>query len=460
MSDYQKVNKSSVFISLKEGLVEKDSMQIYQFESAKYPYIFKDWQNNKSDKETFEVKELYGMSKACFVEDRKEDGFNFTQWKGTFTKVADQLLIHPDLSRRYGWPVQLTDKSGGIEIGLPLMEFKHKNAQPYVRFVGGAYMEDLAHEEEKTKLIAELTNGDLRTPQIVETIPLSDVIAKDKNLPLQNEKEEEYKKRIGLPADLVFENYSHLGLGQNVRRFKNVWRVMDVELMLKAYRSADIETKRIIEEDIDDVLTTSGRILSAEFITSFENSKVLNWLAQLLGEQAGLLVGNNIIHGALAGHLQDITLAGEICDFDQTDTVEDAINEYRKDKTALRVKEQEEYLQIKNFRQLYLIAGHIGPIFDATKLLYPEDSKTQKDIAELFAQGFFKSISAKPEALIEVKRRIEKYKDDQDAGIKILQEIAQAKSGQTADIDIALIHKFSSQTEFFTEVTHALNNIF
>ena len=326
------------------------------------------------------VKSTVAMGKAACIEHQTRIGntdYNFVQWKG----VGENRVNEQGQKK-------IEAKGGtmlfplGKENAMPLF-VAEVDEKLLVRFMGAAYHEDLLLEEKQSKLMEQYG---LRMPKILTTIKFSRQFCIDNNLPIPDNDDPEdiagqnpvqhieankerindpelYKKMVG---SYEVQDYKSAILGQNVRAFRNVWRVSELE---EAMKEKDQE-KRI--EKVSSILDASRLILAKEFGEDMSNENFLKTFSKLLGRQTAILLENRINQGAMNNHKQDITLAAEICDFDGYQLNEDYLND-EKNRPAwvgsdeARKKEWTKEKELALYRQILLVGSHIKPVIEALR---------------------------------------------------------------------------------------------
>ena len=359
------------------------------------------------DMSAIAVKSTVAMGKAACVEQPIRIGsidYNFVLWKG----VGENRVNEQGQKK-------IEAKGGtilfplGKESAMPLF-VAEVDEKLLVRFMGAAYYEDLILEERQSKLMEEYG---LRMPKILTTIKFSRQFCIDNNLPIpanddpeditgQNPVEhiEANKERIGDPElykkmsdSYEARDYKSAILGQNVRAFRNVWRVSELE---EAMKEKDQEKKK---RAVSSILDTSRLILAKEFGEDMSDENFLKTFSKLLGRQVAILLENRINQGAMNNHKQDITLAAEVCDFDGSYQMnEDYLNDEKNqpvwvggDETRKKewVKEKERAL----YRQILLVGAHIKPVVEATGQVGNEAS--EEIVANDFVDSMVTNLSPK-----------------------------------------------------------------
>ena len=193
------------------------------------------------------VKSTVAMGKAACIEhptQNKNTDYNFVQWKG----VGENRVNERGQKK-------IEAKGGtilfplGRESAMPLF-VAEVDEKLLVRFMGAAYYEDLLLEEKQSKL---MEHYGLRMPKILTTIKFSRQFCIDNNLPIPDNDDPEdiagqnpvehiqankerindpelYKKMVG---SYEAQDYKSAILGQNIRAFRNVWRVSELKEAMK-----------------------------------------------------------------------------------------------------------------------------------------------------------------------------------------------------------------------------------
>lgn len=362
-------------------------------------------------KKTMIARVIPTMGRAAYIEQASTyhgEKYNFLQWKG----VGENP--HTDIEG------SAKEKSASVEFPLgkagvsPLM-FVSADGRNMLRFLGGSFYEDLLEEARNHERFFPYG---LRMPEIVGTIKFSRAFCEQQGLPLPDSNDpedvdgqtfdaylESHRDEIepSLYAKLLTSGeaqsgYRSLILGQNIRAFRNVWRAEDLERIMDAPK--DEKEKR---EAISDVFATSRQILGEELGRELDNPEYINEYARILGEQTGILLANRLDHGSLSDLKQNITLAGEVVDFDATKIVDNAYlqNEQHyphwvfKDEVPQQdlVEEWRKGQKDELYRQVYYMASHMKPLLDGLSLLHEENMETENTVVEAFTRGLKKTIS-------------------------------------------------------------------
>jgi len=372
-----------------------------------------------------DVKSTIAMGKAACIEcpikiDNIE--YNFVQWKGVGANPVNEKAPNRAIAEggRVSFPL-------GQDSAMPFFVLEVKG-KTLVRFMGGAYFEDLLLEAEKSKIMEQYG---LRMPKIISTIKFSKEFCAENNLPLpknddptnyegaslrefieanqDNIEPELYKKMM---ASYEAGDYESAILGQNVRAFKNVWRVSEIE---EAIKETD-ETKK--KENISAIFRTSQEVFTKEFGVEMDENQFIERFASLLGKQVAILLENNLLQGAMKNLKQDITLAGEICDFDGAYqlTEEYLADDSKRPKWVTDEATQQEWKQEKQqelYRQILFVGAHIKPIIEAANQI--KQPQNEERIVDIFVTEILRGMSDKSQQdLLEFINNSEKFQSIDD----------------------------------------------
>ena len=250
------------------------------------------------------IKEIPTMGKAAFVERPVVvDGvaYRFVQWKGVGANCASDRMDDGSKSRGATALFPLGER------GMAPLFFLEQKGDPekgetdlrILRFKGGAFYEDLLVEAKKSEEFAEYG---LRTPRILATVKFTRAFCERNDLPLPDDDGpenadgqtlraylESHRSQIEpdaferlLTAHELSAGYGSAILGENVRAFRNVWRVDDIERVMKEQGSL------ARTEKLAAIVDASARILSAELGRELSREEFLREFVVLLGAQ-GLL---------------------------------------------------------------------------------------------------------------------------------------------------------------------------
>ncbi|MBI2473775.1 hypothetical protein HYV70_04455 [Candidatus Uhrbacteria bacterium] len=354
-----------------------------------------------------EIKETPSMGKAAFIEQTSHiDGidYHFLQWKGIGSNANNEQMQQKAEQAGGSWAYPLGKR------GVAPLFFLEVKGKQLLRFRGAAFYGDLLLEARQTQRFASYH---LRMPKIVETIKFDREFAQTNNLPVPESDNPQDTRGEGLldfierhkgQIDPIFfkkllnaqefkDGYESAILGENIRAFRNIWRVDDVEKVLKESESSERTDKLRL------IIESSRQILSQERKQELTAEEFLSEYARLLGQQAGIFIENRLNQGALLNHKQDITLAAEICDFDGAYIFND---EYLSNPEHLPswVKDDEtkkewiEEQQLRIDRQVLFIAAHYQPVFDAISTI---EGRTYdiKDVTQTYTEGLVQELSEK-----------------------------------------------------------------
>ncbi len=367
------------------------------------------------------------MGRAAFIErETSFDGenFHFLQWKGVGKNPYNLEIQH--VAQEQGRTVEYPLGNKGLS---PLM-LVSAEGRAMLRFVGASCYEDLVIEAKNQERFS--TYG-LRMPKILGTMKFSREFCAAQGLPLpetddpedfrgqtfeeflETHREEikpEVWKRMMAAGELK-SGYTSAILGQNVRAFRNVWRAEDVERILA---DADVQAKK---QNIETVFDTSRQILGQELEKELDRQEFAKEFARTLGEQTAILIANDIDHGSLSDLKQNITLAGEVVDFDATEVVDKARLEdennwpdWVKEDPSQKSRFAEDWKQQKKdelYRQVYYVASHLKPVLDGLAVIDGEGETMTQDVAKAFVAGLQSRLP--PERLAAIVLRLEERQD-------------------------------------------------
>ncbi|PJA45375.1 hypothetical protein CO174_03570 [Candidatus Uhrbacteria bacterium CG_4_9_14_3_um_filter_50_9] len=364
------------------------------------------------------------MGRAAFIEQPSTfhgEKFNYLQWKGVGENPHNVDI--EESARQKGATTEFPLGKKGVS---PLM-FVSADGRSMLRFLGGSFYEDLLEESENHK---RLSRFGLRMPEIVGTIKFSRAFCEQQGLPMPDSDEPEdiegqtleayllsHKDEIDpnlyeklLTSSEAKSGYRSLILGQNVRAFRNVWRAEDLERIMDATQT---ETEK--EKAISDVFTTSRQIIGEELGRELDNPEFVKAYAGILGAQTGILLANKLDHGSLSDLKQNITLAGEVVDFDATKVIDE---EYLHDEQNYPdwvykdgvpqpdlIEEWRKTQLDELFRQVYYMASHLQPLLDGLTLLHEGGREIEMNAVEAFIQGL--KGTTPPEMLETLRSRLD-----------------------------------------------------
>ncbi|MBI4256704.1 hypothetical protein HY626_01450 [Candidatus Uhrbacteria bacterium] len=374
---------------------------------------------------TLTAKVIPTMGRAAFIEQPtsiRGAKFSYVQWKGVGENPHNAEI--EEYAKANGGTVEFPLGKKGVS---PLM-LVSVDGRSMLRFLGGSYYEDLVAE---TKNQGKFSQFGLRMPEILKTIKFSRSFCEQQGLPMPNSDDpedvggqtfDEYLEshrseiELSLYTKLFSSGEAHAGytsliLGQNIRAFRNVWRAEDFERILDSRTETEDRTSAV-----QNVFDASAQILGEELGRELDTQEYVKEYAKILGEQTAILLANKLNHGSLADLKQNITLAGEVVDFDATTILDDT---YLQDPThypdwvmvdgkpdQAHVQEWKDQQLDELYRQVYYMASHIQPLLEGIKLLQGESVVISKPFIVAFVEGLKQSIST--DQLGALKKRIEK----------------------------------------------------
>lgn len=354
---------------------------------------------------TINLKATIAMGRGGFVEKSftfQGKPYYFLQWKGR--GKGNQYDFHKKNRERSG--VQLDEIETLAPEGNPFPLFRAQaKGLDTTRFAGGSNFRNLRREAVSSERIQALTGNELRTPPVLATFAFSRQYATEHGLPLPSENgpfsgenTQAYRDRnhIETAGSFGSEKYDSIILGENIRAFKNPWRVDDIE---KTLANPDTEQR---QQHLRVIFDTSKRVFEQEFQTKFNELGVLKKMTELLAQQTVVLLENNINQGYMAHHKQDISMAGEICDLDgarllNTEYFDEDLKNLPerfgwilKDDTlttnAIKREVWKAEEEAELFAQVLKIGAHLKPILAAVKELDPSAKVTEDELAAYFVQ--------------------------------------------------------------------------
>lgn len=240
---------------------------------------------------------------------------------------------------------------------------------------GGEYVLNMKDAQVKS----DLAHGKgIRTPLTVAWFKFSHSFAKRQGLPLPDndnptdingENWEAWEKRLkeaGLNTDFEITEKGTNILGQEIRVFRNVFRLLDISETLKNPREADKKTQ------LSAILKSSREIFEKEFGVKMSNAKFLHFYTNLIAEQVSKLIKEKIIFHSISQFNQNITLAAEIVDWNGVTFVEG---------------EPEPEEKVKIYKQLFTFCGYLKSVSEAVALL----DNTEIDDSEV-VDSFLKKV--------------------------------------------------------------------
>ena len=403
-----------------------------------------------------QIKTTQGMGRAAFIEGQmrlEDQSYNFLQWKGVDSPANRK--IQQTLTEEGG---EISYIHGKEDDFSPLMAIRFPGGNESIRFRGGSFYKYLLREAERSKQFEQFG---LRMPKILKTIKFTREFCQEHNLPIPKNDGEgdlsgetlrdylerqkgdispELKDKLLLSYEANKHDQGFL-LGQNVRAFRNVWRVDDVE-------------KLIGDQDaLEHIFTSSKKILSEETGQEISDKEFVESFSQQLGQQVAILLENRLVQGAMREHKQDITLAAEICDFDGAYEVDaflaDKSNEpkWLKDGHGTKedwVKEQE----MKLNRQILLVGAHMKPIVEAMGKM--GRGQFSEEAVDQFVAGVVETMSEK--RVKELKLFLEENQAKQETRYNKRMQNIEDIAGTS---ELAL-RNFAGYEDFFQKITGQL----
>lgn len=259
-----------------------------------------------------------------------------------------------------------------------IMEFASKAENRDIRIFGGAYYCYLLKEKvgyQRGKIMG------LRLPKIISLIKFSRKFSIQYGLPIPDSDDpadsggESMQSYISNSDDVSIPNShrsnkeSSIICGQNIRLIRNVLRISDLHLLkLRLSKCNQREKKISILDNMETLVRLSILILNQE-LGCKNPEEFLGKMAGILGKQTARLINGRLIHNLLTEHTQNVTLAGELTEFDYSGLISDPwiINQ------AASISNYSTYIQeftsisdnIKSilhsilYRQISLLAIHI-----------------------------------------------------------------------------------------------------
>lgn len=414
---------------------------------------------------TLTAKVIPTMGRAAFIEHPTTvhgTKFTFLQWKGVGENPHNAEI--EESTKAKGGTVEFPLGKKGMS---PLM-LVSADGRSMLRFLGGSFYEDLVVEAKNQEQFSQFG---LRMPEIVGTIKFSRSFCEQQGLPVPDSDDpedvggqtvDEYLKshRDEIEPTLYAKlfssgeaktGYTSLILGQNIRAFRNVWRAEDLERIVDSRAQTEDKTSAI-----QNVFDVSAHILGEELGRELDTHEYVREYAKILGEQTGILLANRLNHGSLADLKQNITLAGEVVDFDATTILDDA---YLQDPAhypnwvmvdgepdQTRVQEWKDQQLDEFYRQVYYMASHIQPLLEGIKQLQEKTENPLELSVAAFVEGLKQSIHA--DQLKILKERIDK--NDAFGTVKGIY------TGYGGSVDERRRKNFQGCEDLFDELTQAL----
>lgn len=406
--------------------------------------------------------EIVDFPKEAKSEQDKD--YNYLQWKGVGVNKVGREIFPVYAKAEGGKMYHLNQKA---RFPLFMLDF---NGNQMVRFMGGAFYRTLVWERQMTDKLRKVTKGKLRTPAIKETFKLDRAFCQDNDLPIPEtddlddtkgtglkdyvEQHRELikqdlreqllaeKKEAGQPdtaldreADQVYEekilkaheveHYDSAILGQNIRAFRNIFRVADVE---EALKDKDDGSR---QEKLHAVLDVSRTILGKEKGRELSDREYIAEFASLMGEQAAILINHDVFHNDLSAHRQDITLAAEICDPDAVKIYDRAFfsdqkNRPRWVKKKKDAKDWREEGTRKVHSNALTVGGHLRPLIAMAGELQLD--LTPDHVINSYVDSLVMGLSAAKKK--EMWKRLAAFVIDEEAGPKLVEKLVHDLGGR------------------------------
>ncbi|MBT6225341.1 MAG: hypothetical protein HOI47_01655 [Candidatus Scalindua sp.] len=171
--------------------------------------------------------------------------------------------------------------------------------------------------------------------------------------------------------DKIASNFPGLGkllCGQNIRRFKNPFRIHDLDVLRRLSIMSKGKSRSLLAK-AEGILTLSS-ILSG-FGLDLKSYAV--YMSNQIGRISASLLTNGIIHRLLTSHCQNVTLAGELTEFDYS-----LIEDRRSFNGDSNYSKKRTYL----YSQIILMANHVRCFADSVRWIGVE--VTYYDMVEAF----------------------------------------------------------------------------
>ncbi len=421
---------------------------------------------SKFGKTIIDVKQTETMGKGVFMEyPISVDGieYNFLQAKGCLRNYVSDIMIDKSTLKKI-FPL-------GKKGIAPFFVMKNK-PWDLVRFLGAAKLEDLLVEEKMHKIVSKTR---IRVPSVLITFKFTKEFCKENNLPLpendnpndiKGETIESYIKRHKEQINPVeykriknicavspdSTEYKSVVLGENIRLFRNVFRVKEVENALKEPNKKEKHKKFLV------ILNTSKKVFSKEFGQEVDNNELIKKFSFLMGQNVAHMINNKIVQGAMFEHKQDITLAAEVCDWDKSfqltkEYLNDSRNfpkpprdwiKDRKDK-----KEWQKKQHMRMYRQIFLMASNIKPVLEMTRQI------GTIEIEEISFTNFIKGITQN--LLEEEKNNLFDVLNKNKRGrLQDIKDMAGKIKDGKEQLNPKILKNLEGQQKFFNEIAKHL----
>lgn len=137
--------------------------------------------------------------------------------------------------------------------------------------------------------------------------------------------------------------------GQIIRRFLNPFRIMDLQFLKRMALKSLPSERSFWQGKAEAILSISMQL------TAGSSCDYLACVGNALGRTAGALTSLRILHGSLTDHCQNVTLAGELTEFDF------AVRQYQGDPPP------KPYFDSRLYTQILLLANHLRHLVDCIR---------------------------------------------------------------------------------------------
>ena len=165
--------------------------------------------------------------------------------------------------------------------------------------------------------------------------------------------------------------------GQNIRRFRNPFRIHDLDMLRKLSMMSKRKSRSLLAK-AEKILTLSSML--SGFGLNMKLYAV--YMSNQIGRISASLINNGIIHRLLTSHCQNVTLAGELTEFDYSLIVDrhsvNGDSNYTKKRSYL-------------YSQVLLMANHVRCFADSVRWIGVE--VTYYDLIEAFLLELWNSLN-------------------------------------------------------------------
>ena len=228
----------------------------------------------------FELYTFYNWLRSGFTIVPQAMSFRFEVFKGFGLSIpAAYIGIQAKIQDLYNYrllpnPIVIDSPYGILEIGSE-------------RRVGGAaYISHLLSDAQGYELLGD--DPSINIPSFQGLFSLS----------------AEFCELLGIPS---------VTCGQNIRRFANPFRISDLQLLRALSKNATSGSSRSLWlTKAEEIISLSSDL--AGFYGDFHG--YVAYISRMIGRVSASLIRRRIIHGLLTDHCQNITLGGELTEFD------------------------------------------------------------------------------------------------------------------------------------------------